>query len=118
MARSVTGEGVAPASDRQAKKRYYAGKCGPLFACGANDKKSCAWGAAKVVLALARLPVERRTPLIQQAIKAGVNFLFSIDPAQATYPSGWTGRPSQNWWKFGFPVFYVTDLLQIVEALV
>ncbi|MCE7980071.1 MAG: hypothetical protein DYG89_02670 [Caldilinea sp. CFX5] len=21
------------------------------------------------------------------------------------------------WWKFGFPVFYITDLLQIAEAL-
>ena len=31
---------------------------------------------------------------------------------------GWNAKPSRNWWKFGFPVFYVTDLLQIVEALV
>jgi hypothetical protein len=41
-----------------------------------------------------------------------------VDPATAGYPSGSTGRPSQSWWKFGFPVFYVTDILQIVEALV
>ncbi len=32
--------------------------------------------------------------------------------------SFYSNRPSQNWWKFGFPVFYVTDLLQNVEALV
>ena len=31
---------------------------------------------------------------------------------------GWNEKPSRNWWKFGFPVFYVTDLLQNVEALV
>ena len=36
----------------------------------------------------------------------------------AAYPSGWSEKPSGNWWKFGFPVFYVTDILQIVEALV
>jgi len=48
MARSVTGEGVAPLGEKDASLRYYAGKCGPLFACGSNDKKSCAWGAAKV----------------------------------------------------------------------
>ncbi|NIV38467.1 MAG: nitrogen fixation protein NifH, partial [Anaerolineae bacterium] len=35
MARSVTGEGVAPPSEREAPVRYYAGQCGPLFACGA-----------------------------------------------------------------------------------
>jgi hypothetical protein len=117
MARSVTGEGVAPLEDKTAAVRYYAGKCGPLFACGANNKLPCAWGAAKVMLAFGKLPAGRRTPLIQEAIQQGVDFLFSVDPASALYPSGWAAKPSGNWWKFGFPVFYVTDLLQIVEAL-
>ena len=117
MARSVTGEGIAPAEDRAAPLRYYAGKCGPLFACGANAKAACAWGAAKVMLALARWPAARRTPLVERAIAAGVDFLFGVDPATAAYPSGWAEKPSRNWWKFGFPVFYVTDILQIAEAL-
>ena len=69
------------------------------------------------MLALSKLPQERRTPLIQRAIQAGVEFFFSIDPATARYPTRIPGRPSPNWWKFGFPVFYVTDLLQVVEAL-
>ena len=64
------------------------------------------------------LPEARRTPLIKSAIQQGVDFLFSVDPAEATYPSGFSEKPSGNWWKFGFPVFYVTDILQIVEALV
>jgi hypothetical protein len=118
MARSVTGEGLAPSTDRNAEVRYYAGKCGPTFACGSNNKLPCAWGATKVMLALGRLPKRRRTPAIRRAIEQGVDFLFSVDPADATYPTGWTGKPSQNWWKFGFPIFYVTDLLQVVEALV
>lgn len=118
MARSVTGEGVAPASDRRAAVRYYAGKCGPLFACGANNKLPCAWGAVKVMLAFSKWPGKRRMPLIKRAIAQGVDFLFSTDPAAADYPAGWSDKPSRNWWKFGFPVFYVTDLLQNVEALV
>jgi hypothetical protein len=118
MARSVTGEGVAPMTDKQAQLRYYAGKCGPNFACGSNDKKPCAWGAVKVMLAFSKLPKEKRTPLIDRAITAGIDFLFSKDPADADYPSGYAAKPSGNWWKFGFPVFYVTDILQIVEALV
>jgi len=118
MARSVTGEGVALASEKDAAVRYYAsGKCGPNFACAANNKQPCAWGAAKVLLAFARWPQERRTPLIERAIQQSVEFFFSVDPATAAYPSGYTGKPSGNWWKFGFPVFYVTDLLQVVEAL-
>jgi hypothetical protein len=118
MARSVTGEGVAPVDDRQAALRYYAGKCGPLFACGSNNKLPCGWGAVKVMLAFSRCPAGYRTPLVENAIEQGVGFLFSVDPAAADYPTGWTAKPSGNWWKFGFPVFYVTDLLQTVEALV
>jgi hypothetical protein len=118
MARSVTGEGVAPASDRDAPLRYYAGKCGPGFACGANNKLPCAWGAAKVMLAFGAWPAARRTPVTARAISQGVEFLLGVDPASAAYPSGWSEKPSGNWWKFGFPVFYVTDILQIVDALV
>ena len=118
MARSVTGEGVAPKEDRLASVRYYAGKCGPLFACGSNNRLPCAWGASKVMLAFSRLPAGDRTPAIESAIQAGVDFLFSVDPATAAYPTGFSDKPSGNWWKFGFPVFYVTDLLQIAEALV
>ncbi len=118
MARSVTGEGIAPISDRTAEVRYYAGKCGPNFACGSNDKKPCAWGAVKVMLALARIPAAQRTPVIERAIAQGTDFLFSIDLTSAAWPSGYSAKPSGNWWKFGFPVFYVTDLLQAAEALV
>jgi hypothetical protein len=118
MARSVTSEGIAPSEKRQATVRYYAGKCGPTFACGANNKLPCAWGGTKVMLALGKWPKKHCTPSIERAIQQGVDFLFSADPAEATYPSGFSNKPSQNWWKFGFPIFYVTDLLQIVEALV
>ncbi len=118
MARTVTGEGIAPAEERRAAVRYYAGKCGPGFACGANNKLACAWGAVKVMLAFGKLPPQRRTPLIERAIAQGAAFLLGTDPARAEYPTGYSDKPSGNWWKFGFPVFYVTDLLQNVEALV
>jgi hypothetical protein len=117
MARSVTGAGVAPAADKSAPVRYYAGKCGPGFACGSNNRLPCAWGAVKVMLALGRLPESMQTKLTRDAVNAGVDFLFSRDPVKADYPCGYSVKPSQNWWKFGFPVFYVTDLLQNIEAL-
>ncbi len=120
MARSVTGEGVSPADDRQAAVRYYAYKCGPSFACGVNYGHACAWGAVKVMQAFSSLPPERRTPLISRAIDVGLNFLLSVDPATAAYPSGEDGRakPNQSWWKLAFPLYYVTDFLQNVELLV
>jgi hypothetical protein len=107
MARSVVGDGV----------KYYAYKCGPNFVCGANGKKSCAWGATKVTLALGKLKKSQQTPVIVKAIQAGVDFLLSTDPVRADYPTRTDTKPSRDWWKFGFPVFYITDLLQIVEAI-
>lgn len=118
MARTVTGEGLAASTDKSAPSRYYAYKCGPLFACGANSKLPCAWGAAKVMLAFSKLPLAKRTPLINRAIQAGVDFLFSRNPARADYSTRTDAKPSGDWWKFGFPVFYITDILQIAEALV
>ena len=122
MARSVTGEGVAPVTEKNAPLRYYAGKSGPVFACSGTYNKPCAWGAAPVMIAFGKLPAEKRTPLINRAIKTGVDFLFSIDPATANYPPGFpvkpSGKPSGNWWKFGFPNFYVADILQIAESLI
>jgi hypothetical protein len=117
MARSLTGEGVTPMSDKSAPLRYYSGKIGPDFECGANNKMSCAWGGVKVMLAFAKLPDQQRTSLIQEAIQRGVEFFFSADPSTAGYPNGWNPKPSGNWWKFGFPVYYVTDILQLTEAL-
>jgi hypothetical protein len=70
------------------------------------------------MLAFSSLPLKHSTPVIKKAIQSGVDFFFSLDPATAGYPSGWAAKPSSNWWKFGFPVFYVTDILQIAEALV
>lgn len=119
LARSITGEGIAAAEDRSSAIRFYAsGNCGPGFACVSNNKLPCAWGAIKTMLALSKWPTHRRTNLISRAIKQGVDFLFSTNPANADYPMGYNDKPSRNWWKFGFPVFYITDMLQNVEALV
>lgn len=118
MARTVTGEGIALMEEKDAPVRYYAYKCGPTFACGVNNKLPCAWGGVKVMLAFSKLPVNKQTPLIRKAIQQGADFFFGIDPATARYPTRDNTKPNRAWWKFGFPVFYVTDLLQLAEALV
>jgi hypothetical protein len=118
MARTVTGEGIAPQGDKTTPLRYYAYQCGPNFACGANEKLPCGWGAVKVMLAFGMLPAQKRTPLIQEAIRQGAGFLLGVDPASAAYPTVGNIKPNASWWKFGFPVFYVTDILQNVDALV
>ena len=117
MARTITGEGLVPRTEKKATERYYAYKCGPNFACGANVNLPCGWGAVKIMRAFGNCPKEKRTPLIESAIQAGIEFLLSVDPALANYPVGEGQHQSQNWGKFGFPVFYISDVLQTAEAL-
>lgn len=118
MARSVTGEGIAPSSDKTAASRYLrSGISGPGFVCSANDHLDCAWGAVKVMLALSKVPESRRTKPIQEAIERGVDFLLGSDPATAEYPMGYSQKPNRSWFKFGYPIAYVTDVLQNMEVL-
>ncbi len=116
MARSVTGEGVAPNKDKQALVRYFTYTCGPGFQCGANGDLPCSWGAAKVMMAFGQLQKEKGTDLIQRAIERGVDFIFSVEPTTASWP--YREKIHSGWWKFGFPVYYLADLLQVAEALV
>jgi len=106
----ITGDGV--------EKWYRSGTSGPCFACAANDDRPCAWGAVKEMLALARIPPRRRTRAVREALTVGVDFLLSCDPATAAYPTpARDSKPSAAWFQLGFPVAYVTDVLQVLEVL-
>ena len=117
MARTVTGDGIADADDKKNPRRYFNYKCGPGFACLANNGLPCAWGATKVMLALASLPHAQRTPQVDAALVQGAEFLLSVEPVTAAWPTHDGSAPSPKWWKFGFPVFYTADLLQMADAL-
>ncbi len=118
LARSITGEGIAPAAETNAPVRYYrSGNSGPGFRCSANNHLPCAWGAVKSLLALGKVPEGQRTPAMQEAIEVGADFLLSRDPAIADYPMGYREKPNRGWFQPGFPLGYVTDFLQNLEAL-
>jgi len=106
-ARAITGD---------ADVRYYAsGTSGPGFACGANGKLPCGWGAVKALRGLAAIPPRRRTAPVRRALEEGATFLLSVDPATAGYPT--STNVNSSWFKLGFPSGYVTDVLQILEVL-
>lgn len=118
QARSITGDGVAPADTPDTAESYFTRHTsGPLFACGDNEGQQCAWGAIKAMLAFGRVPAPRRTPAIQAAIKESVGFLLSRDPAIADYPFGRGTEPSAIWFNLGYPLGFPGDVLQNVEAL-
>ncbi|MFC1920540.1 nitrogen fixation protein NifH [Chloroflexota bacterium] len=118
LAQTITGEGVADASNRNTNKRYFkSGNSAPGFVCSNNVHLPCAWGAIKAIIALNKVPPERRTRNMQAAIKQGVDFLLSHDPAVADYPFGRGNKPNSSWFRFGYPIGFITDVLQNLEAL-
>jgi len=118
QARNITGEGITDSRNKDSAERYYkSGTTGPLFACAANAGLPCAWGAVKAMLALSKIPPSHRTQRIQSAIQQGIAFLLSSDPAVADYPVGPGSGINSSWFKYGYPLGYVTDVLQNLEAL-
>lgn len=119
LARSITGEGIAPNTQKEAPVHYLrSANSAPGFVCSANNHLPCAWGAVKALLALGKVPQAQRTPTMRAALATGVDFLLNCDPATAMYPMGYSAKPNRSWFKFGFPIAYVTDVLQIVGVLV
>jgi hypothetical protein len=69
------------------------------------------------MMSFSRLPAARRTPLVNRAIEAGLDFFFSVDPATADFHDSKSGVPNIKWWQLKFPDFYATDILKMAEAL-
>lgn len=107
LARSITGQGY----------EWYrkGGVQAPGFVCSANYGLPCGWGAVRALWALARVPAADRTPAVEAAIQASTDFLLSYDVARADYP--YKERINSSWFKFGYPLGYVTDVLLNLEAL-
>lgn len=107
IAGAITGEDF--------EQWYASGTSGPGFRCAANGGQPCGWGAVKALRALANLPAERRSRRTQEAVQMTAEFLLSRDLARADYP--YTGRVSGEWFKFGFPLSYTSDVLEALLAL-
>lgn len=88
---------------------------GPGFKCGANYKLPCAWGAVKALRSMVNLPQSMQSPKVKRAADATVEFLFSRDLAQADYPV--YKRVNGEWFKFGFPLSYTSDVLEAALSL-
>jgi hypothetical protein len=108
QAHAITGESPI--------QYYQSATSGPDFACAANMKQPCAWGATKALKALVAVPLEQRRPLHRRAIEQGARFLLRYNLAKADYP--YTGKISSAWFKLGFPLSYWSDLLETLTVLV
>jgi hypothetical protein len=117
LPRKINADGLGPAEGVPGPFRYMKFITDPLFGCRTNKGLACAWAGVSVLMAFSRLPAMRRTPLINRAIRASLDFFFSADPATADFHDSKSGTPNPRWWQFKFPDFYATDILKMAEAL-
>jgi hypothetical protein len=86
--------------------------------CEYNYGYPCAWGVARALWGLAKLPETGRSPEVQQAIRSGVEFLLEAGRlAQADYPTPERASIHPLWFKLNFPLFYQTDILFTLRVL-
>ena len=78
-------------------------------------KHTCHMGVVKALKALAAVPEERRTPEIEDTIARASEFLLLHHIHKRSHQLEKTSRP--GWLKFGFPLMYQTDVLEILDIL-
>jgi len=125
LVRAFTGLGYGDNATVQAVAQALAEKIAREgFVCRANAASRprreswlpCAWGAIKALRAFASIPQRQRSAAMREAIRRGVDLLFSRNLRVADYPSG-NRRISPLWFKLGFPLAYSSDVLEAADVL-
>jgi hypothetical protein len=85
-------------------------RLGPCF-----GKHSCHMGAAKALKALAEIPASQRDAKTEATIKAGAEYFLKHHIYKKSHDPSKVSKP--GWLKFGFPLMYQTDALEIFGIL-
>ena len=75
-------------------------------------RHTCHMGAVKALKALAEIPPERRTPAMHATISAGAEFFLRHHVHRRSHDLTRDSKP--GWRRFGFPLMYQTDALEIL----
>jgi hypothetical protein len=78
-------------------------------------RHTCHMGAVKALKALAQIPPERRTPEVRQTLADGVEFLLRHHVHRCSHDLAHDSTP--GWRRFGLPLMYQTDVLEILGIL-
>jgi hypothetical protein len=78
-------------------------------------KHSCHMGAAKALKALAEIPKTERDSKTQATIEAGAEYFLKHHIYKKSHNFTKVSKP--GWLKFGFPLMYQTDALEILGIL-
>jgi hypothetical protein len=78
-------------------------------------KHTCHMGAVKTLKALAEIPEKKRSVAVKQTIEKGVEYLLLHHVFKSSHNLNRVPKP--GWLKFGFPLMYQTDALEILGIL-
>lgn len=78
-------------------------------------RHTCLMGVVKALKAFAEIPPEARTPEVGGAIERNAEFLLIHRVFRRSHDPGRVSKP--GWTKFGFPLMYQTDALEILDIL-
>ncbi len=78
-------------------------------------KHSCHMGAAKALKALAEIPVNQRNREMENTIEEGAEYFLKHHIYKRSHDLSKVSKP--GWKRFGFPLMYQTDVLEILGIL-
>jgi hypothetical protein len=78
-------------------------------------KHTCHMGAVKALKALAEVPNDKRSKEVEAAIENGVEYMLRHHIYKRSHDLSRVSKPS--WLRFGFPLMYQTDALEILGIL-
>lgn len=76
---------------------------------------TCHMGVVKALKGLSSIPIERRTKEINDTIQKAVEFMLIHHIYKQSHNLSKKSKP--GWLKFGFPLMYQTDILEILDIL-
>jgi len=78
-------------------------------------KHTCHMGVVKTLKALGAVPEARRSQAVTDTINRAAEFMLMHHIYQRSHEPGRVSKP--GWLKFGFPLMYQTDVLEILDIL-
>jgi hypothetical protein len=78
-------------------------------------KHSCHMGVVKSLKALAEIPAEKRSKTVNDTIERGIEYMLKHRIHKRSHNLSKVSKP--GWLKFGFPLMYQTDVLEILGIL-
>jgi hypothetical protein len=82
---------------------------------GCLGKHTCHMGAVKTLKALAEIPEQKRSVAMKQTVEKGAEYLLLHHVFKSSHNLNRVPKP--GWLKFGFPLMYQTDVLEILGIL-